>query len=184
MRPSCVTLAFIALFVLGGPAAADDYEIGDLGIDHPWSRATSARNGAAYLTLVNEGQEMDRLVGAASPLARKAALHMHLVENNVVKMRPAEAVEVHPGESIPLRPGGLHIMLIGLKGPLETGGRFPLILTFETAGSVEVEVEVLEPGSMGPEGTTGAACSVCAARHARHATTGPKGHDQPSVPTD
>lgn len=187
MRPLCVTFSFTALLLLmllSGPATAHGYEIGDLVIDHLWSRATSARNGATYMILVNEGEEADRLVKAASPVATKAELHIHLMENNVMKMRPVEAVEMHPGEPTVLWPGGLHIMLIGLNKPLEVGDSFPLTLTFEKAGSVEVEVNVEKTGQMGEEDMQEpASCSVCAARHARQARPGTQ-DDRQNIPVD
>jgi copper(I)-binding protein len=65
-------------------------------------------------------------------------------------MRPVEAVEVTPGESTVLKPGGLHVMLMGLKAPLKKGKIFTLTLTFEKAGSVDVAVEVQGPGTMAP----------------------------------
>jgi hypothetical protein len=171
------------LMLLSGSATAYGYEIGDLVIDHPWSRATSARDDATYMTLVNEGEEADRLVKAASPVATRAELHIHLMENNVMKMRPVETLEVHPGEPTVLRPGGLHIMLIGLNKPLEMGDSFPLTLTFEKAGSVEVEVNVEKTGQIGEEYMQGSACSVCAARHARHARPGMQDNRQ-NIPVD
>jgi copper(I)-binding protein len=66
-------------------------------------------------------------------------------------MRPVEAIEVTPGAPIVLQPGGLHVMLIGLKAPLKEGERFPLTLTFERAGTIEVEVVVEKLGAMGPD---------------------------------
>ncbi len=175
MKPLCVTFSFTALLLLmllSGSATVHGYEIGDLVIDHPWSRATSARDDATYMTLVNEGEETDRLVKAASPVATRAELHIHLLENNVMKMRPVEAIEVHPGEPTMLRPGGRHIMLIGLNKPLEMGDSFPLTLTFEKTGSIEVKVIV----GM-------AACTACAARHAGREKTGTQDNRQ-NIPVD
>ncbi len=68
-------------------------------------------------------------------------------------MPPVEAIEVKPGEPMVLKPGGLHVMLMGLKAPREEGETFTLMLTlmltFEQAGSVEVQVTVPEPGATG-----------------------------------
>jgi len=138
---------------LVAPAPAHDYRFGDLEIIHPWARATAAlaRNGAVYLSLANHGEIADRLLGAETPVARKARLHGHLIEGGIVKMRPVEAVEVAPGGPVVLEPGGFHIMLMGLKAPLEAGAAFPLTLRFEKAGAVAIEVRVERAGARTPD---------------------------------
>jgi copper(I)-binding protein len=138
--------------VLASPASASDTQVGDLRIEHPWARATPGRapNGAAYMTLVNEGSEPDRLLSVSSPVAERAALHGHRMVSGVMEMRRVEALEVVPGSPVVLRPGGLHLMLMGLKAPLEEGERFPLTLTFKRAGPVEVEAVVEKLGAMEP----------------------------------
>lgn len=137
-------LAAAILLALGGAAGARDYTLGDLRIDHPWARASIGRvpNGAAYLTIVTHGEAADRLVAVESDVAKRVSLHTHLMEGGVMKMRPVESVEIAPGEPTVLKPGGLHVMLMGLKAPLEEGARFPLTLIFERAGRIEVQVQV------------------------------------------
>lgn len=134
------------------PAAAHDYRFGAIEIVHPWARATAslARNGAVYLTLANQGAALDQLLGVATPRARKARLHSHIVADGIVKMRPVKAIEISPGEPVVLRPGGFHIMLMGLKAALEAGTTFPLTLSFEKAGAIEVEVLVEKAGATRP----------------------------------
>lgn len=129
------------------PAAADDYMQGDLHIMAPWSRPLPAVsvNGAAYMTIMNMGSTADRLVSVSTPAAKKAELHNHFMEGGLMKMRPVEAVEIAPGGSAALEPGGLHVMLMGLTQPLEEGKSFPLTLNFEHAGSVEVQVVIGVP---------------------------------------
>jgi copper(I)-binding protein len=148
-------MALAALVVAApfAPAPAHDYLLGDLEIIDPWARATAglARNGAAYLTLSTRGEAVDRLLGAETPVARKAGLHGHLIENGIVKMRPVKAFEVAPGEPVVLEPGGFHIMLMGLKAPLEAGTAFPLTLRFEKAGAIEVEARVESAGAGTPD---------------------------------
>ncbi len=142
-----IVLTVLAWAALAGGALAHEYKIGDLTVEHPWARASigAAKAGAAYLIIVNEGAAPDRLVAVASPVAKRTQLHTHLIEDGVAKMRPVEALEVAPGAPTVLQPGGLHIMLMGLKAPLEEGGLFPLTLTFERAGTVEVEVYIDSP---------------------------------------
>lgn len=134
------------------PAPAHDYRLGDIEIVHPWARATAvlARTGAVYLTLANQGAELDHLLGVATPRARKARLHSHIVADGIVKMRPVKAIEISPGDPAVLQPGGFHIMLMGLEAPLEAGTAFPLTLSFERAGAIEVEIRVENAGATGP----------------------------------
>ena len=145
------TLAALMMFA-AGTALAHGYKAGSIEIEHPWARATapSAQNGAAYLVLNGTGKESDRLLSAATPVAEKAELHTHLMDNGVMKMRPVDAIEVTPGSPTALQPGGLHIMLLGLKQPLVKGKAFPLTLTFEKAGPVTVQVDVQGAGAAAP----------------------------------
>ncbi len=106
------------------------------------------RVGVAYFTLSNRGSSIDRLVAAATPVAMRASLHTHLMEKGVMKMRRLQAVEISPGEPTVLKSGGLYVMLMGLKHPLTEGESLPLTLTFEKAGTVEVQVTVEKPGAM------------------------------------
>ncbi len=147
MRPIPVLAALSAALWLSVATQAHDYELGDLRIEHPWARATigQVKAGAAYVTLSNHGAEVDRLVAVATPAAKRAAVHANLVEDGVMKMRPVEALEVTPGEPAVLAPGGLHIMLMGLKAPLQVGETFPMSLCFERAGAIDIEVVIESP---------------------------------------
>ncbi|HRY23892.1 MAG: copper chaperone PCu(A)C [Geminicoccaceae bacterium] len=139
------TLALAAI----GTVQANELTVGEITIDHPWARATAAQqaNGAAYL-VVDNGGEADRILGAASPVAGRVELHNHIDDNGVMRMRRVEAIDLPAGETTALAPGGLHIMLFELGAPLVVGETFPLTLTLEQAGAVEVEVTV-EPVSYG-----------------------------------
>jgi len=147
-----LTALILALTALTAPALAEDFRVGDLTLEQPWARASAskARAGAAYLSIINQGTRVDRLLGVSTPVAKQASLHTHLMEDGIMKMRPVKAIEVDPGAPTVLKPGGLHIMLMGLKEPLKEGTMFPLTLTFETAGTVEVRVMVQGAGAMGP----------------------------------
>lgn len=152
-RRIMMTLVFAVLAGFSGMAAAADFTAGELRIEQPWARASAtktAKAGAAYFTVVNLGTEPDRLIGAATPLAKKAGLHNVVMDQGVMKMLPVAAIEVSPGEPAVLRPGGLHVMLMGLRAPLVEGEHFPLTLTFERAGSVEVRIMIQGPAAMQP----------------------------------
>ena len=135
-----------------GPAAAEDVMAGSLMLHQPWARASigQAKAGAAYLTIANKGEETDRLIAAETPAAKVAQLHTHLMKDGVMKMRKVEAVEIAPGEPVVFRPGGLHIMMMGLKAPLREGESFPVTLIFEKAGRVEISVTVEAPTALEP----------------------------------
>ena len=139
--------AFALAFLV--PAQAHDYKAGDITIDHPWARATAASqaNGAAYMTLDNHGAA-DRLVGAESIAADRIELHTHIDDKGVMRMRQLDAIDLPAGQITELEPGGLHLMMLELDSPLTEGETFPLILTFEKAGRIEVEVQV-EPVTYG-----------------------------------
>ena len=107
---------------MGTPAMA-----GDIAVGGAWARETTpgARAGAVYLTMDNKGDAGDRLVGAATAAANEAMLHTHTMQDGVMKMRPVDAVDVPAHGQAMLKPGGFHVMLTGLKGPLKEGATFP-----------------------------------------------------------
>jgi copper(I)-binding protein len=127
-------------------------------VEGAWARATppGAKVGGAFVTLINTGDAADRLVSASSGIAERVELHTHIMDGDVMRMREVEGgIPLSPGETVRLQPGGFHIMLLGLKQGLAAGSRFPLTLTFEKAGSVQVDVPVEAMGSMGPGGHAG-----------------------------
>ena len=130
--------AVLALALATGLAHAADLKIND-----PWARATvpSQRTGGAYLTIDNPGAA-DRLVGAASAAADHVELHSMSMQGDVMRMRQVDAIDVPAGKSVELKPGGLHLMLVGLKAPLRDGDTITVDLRFEKAGTVTVPVQV------------------------------------------
>jgi copper(I)-binding protein len=143
------------LLGLAGPAlAADMAQVGEVMIEQPWARASigNAPNSAAYMVLETAGGEPDRLVASSTPVAEQAQLHSHSMADGIARMRPVDAVEVAPGTPTVLEPGGLHIMLIGLKQKLAAGDTLPLSLVFEHAGEVTVEIPVRAMAGMGMGG--------------------------------
>src|SRR3989442_1741534 len=145
-------LAFAACLIAGAAMAQSS----QVELKDAWARATPGKgeNGAAYLTIVSPGG--DRLVSVSTRVAKKAELHTMTTEGGVMKMRPLAGLDVPAGEPVTLKPGGAHIMLMGLNQPLQAGQSFPLTLAFEKAGQREVTVAVEKPGAMGPEGHAGA----------------------------
>jgi copper(I)-binding protein len=95
------------------------------------------------LTLSNLGAAPDRLLGGATPVASQVEVHEMSMDGGVMRMRPVSGGLVIPaGGTVALKPGGYHIMLIGLKTPLTAGTMVPLTLRFEKAGLVKLQVPV------------------------------------------
>ena len=149
MKTLAVLLLACALGV--GAASAHEYALKSLKIDHPFARATppGAKTGAVFVTVENTGSQSDRLISVSSPVAGVADLHEMKVDAGVMRMRGVAALEVKPGETLELKPGGYHVMLSELRQPLKVGDKFPLTLKFENAGTVEVSVWVEEMGAGG-----------------------------------
>ncbi|GLH75880.1 hypothetical protein SSBR45G_07880 [Bradyrhizobium sp. SSBR45G] len=147
-------------FLMAAPAMsfAAEVKAGDLVITQPWSRATpgGAKTGAGYLTIENRGSAPDRLVGVSGEIAARVEVHEMAVTNGVMTMRPLEkGLEIEPGKTVALAPGGYHLMLMELKSPLKQGDKLPVTLEFEKAGKVAVTLDVQAVGAKGPGGDGG-----------------------------
>jgi copper(I)-binding protein len=140
------------------PALAQGTSNTSITVEQPWARATpgGAKTGAVYMTLDNKSSTADRLTGASSDVADKLQIHEMKVENGVMKMREvAGGLSIPAGGSVALKPGGYHVMLIGLKKPLTVGEKFPLTLTFEKAGNISLTVPVQAMGAAQDKGSMG-----------------------------
>jgi hypothetical protein len=150
--PAALALGLVlAAAPLGAPSFAHDYKVGALKIDHPWARATptGARVAGGFMTIANAGGA-DRLVSATATIAGRVEIHEMAVNNGVMTMRPLEAgLAIPENGAIELKPGSFHVMFMDLKQPLKVGERFKGTLTFEKAGTVEVEFAVEAIGSQG-----------------------------------
>jgi copper(I)-binding protein len=143
-------IALLTLLLMAAPAAAHDYKLGALEIGHPWARATppTAPTGGGFLSVRNTGTTPDRLISASSPAAESVQVHEMKMEGSVMRMRElAGGLEIAPGATVTLAPGGLHLMMMGLKAPLKQGERVPLTLVFEKAGKIDVELAVVALGA-------------------------------------
>lgn len=130
--------------LLCGPALAHDYEKGDIHIADAWSPAPigMAKAMAGYLEIFSMKETPDRLVGARSVQADRVELHGHSETDGVMRMRPVEAVEINPFGGASLEPGGLHLMIMGLKQKVAAGDHIPVTLIFEDAGEIEIKLTV------------------------------------------
>ena len=141
-------LATLAVFAAMPALACEVMRVGDIEVQHAWSRATigADRPGVVYLSIRNTGSTDDALLAVATPIAGKPMLHETVVTDGIASMPHAMSVPVPSGQTVALAPGGFHAMLMGLTQALEKGDTFPLTLTFETAGDVTVNVDVLGMG--------------------------------------
>lgn len=123
-----------------------------VSVEQPWSRATppGAKIGVGFLRLKNAGDAAERVIGASSPVARRVEMHVTSRDGDVMKMRQAESFEIPAGGSFELKPGGAHLMLMGLERPLAQGERVPLTLQLESGGALQVELTVEALGARQP----------------------------------
>ncbi len=138
-----VTAAVFSLGITGSAWA------GDITVSDAWARASMgmARAGAAFVTLKNTGKVDDRLVSAEANISKKVELHTHLMGDGIMRMRQVDGVDVPAGSVTELKPGGFHIMFIGLNKPLKEGNTFALKLNFAKAGSVDTTVSIKAGGA-------------------------------------
>jgi len=127
--------------------------VGTLQLSGAFTRATlpNAPVGGGYVTITNTGSEADRLVAASAAVAGDVQIHEMKMEGDVMKMGELpDGIAIAPGETVTLAPGGLHLMLMQLKEPLVEGTTVPVTLTFEKAGSVDIELSVEGIAARGP----------------------------------
>jgi copper(I)-binding protein len=151
-----LTVIAASLVLWCGGAFAADYTLGDLKIGQPWARETpkGAKVGGGYVTITNTGTTSDRLIGGATPAAGRFEIHVMSMDGGVMKMRQMEnGIEIKPGETVELKPGGLHLMMMDIKQPFAKGSEIKGTLRFEKAGSVDVVFPVQAMGAAPPGGT-------------------------------
>jgi copper(I)-binding protein len=150
-----IAIACVLSGVVAAPARAEEVKAGDLVITQGWSRATpgGAKIGGGYLTIENKGSASDRLVGASADVAGKVEVHEMATNNGVMTMRPLDkGLAIDPGKTVKLAPGGYHLMMFDLKGPLKQGDKLPVTLEFEKAGKVQLSLDVQGVGAQAPAG--------------------------------
>lgn len=141
-----------------GPEASGELmpvmvHLGDLLIENPWTRATppAAPTAAGFLSVTNHGSEPDRLIGASVPFVEEVQVHEMVMDGDLMRMQRLEdGIEIAPGETVVLKPGGYHLMMIGLGHPIAAGEDVPVTLTFKKAGSVEIVLFATEAGGSDP----------------------------------
>ena len=135
------------------PAHAADYDVGPMHISQPWARATpkGATTGALYMTITNTGKTPDKVSCVSSDASARCQIHSTTMDNGVMQMRPVEGgLEIKPGETVTLKPGAIHMMLVDLKHPLEQGKTVKASVKFDTAGALDVDCPVVAIGAAAP----------------------------------
>jgi len=150
------SLGLAALLSLAAfSALAQEFKVGDITIDAPWSRATpkGASVGVGYLVIHNHGAAPDRLIGGAADFAANVSIHEMSMDNGIMRMRELKSgLEIPANGEVQLSPKGYHVMFTGLKQPLKKGDSVKATLTFEHAGTVAVDFAVGGFGDAGPGG--------------------------------
>ena len=141
-------ISILFAVLLAATASAQDPKVGTISIGHPWARATpgAVKNSAAFMVFDNKGSA-DQLIGVTGDIAKDIQIHSMITEAGVMKMREIKSLDIPANGKAELKPGGFHVMLIGLKDGLKEGATFPLKLKFEKAGEVTVQVTAEKPGA-------------------------------------
>lgn len=135
----------LALSMLAAPALAGDYTAGDVTIANPWTRAMppGAKVGGGFMVITNAGDSADTLIGLKTPRADHGEVHEMTMTDGVMKMRELEGgLEIPAGGTVELKPGGYHVMFMGVTKGFKEGELIEGTLVFEKAGEVPVEFTV------------------------------------------
>lgn len=141
------TLSLLALLNVQ-KAHAHETKVGDITIQHPWARQSpmKATVAAGFMIITNAGKEDDRLVKATAEITTNVQLHDMKMDGDVMKMFELKGGIVIPaGKTVELKPKSMHVMFMDLKAVPVKGQMFRGKLTFEKAGTVDVEYEVTNP---------------------------------------
>jgi len=135
----------VAVALLAAPSVVQAHEVkaGNLELLHPHIRASMGQSPttAGYLTIVNHGKTADRLVSASCTCAASVSIHEMKMTGSVASMKAVASVAIPAGGKVTLAPGGLHLMVMGLKAPIKAGATVEMVLTFEKAGAVKTPFE-------------------------------------------
>ena len=135
-------LAVLTLAACGGPGGTT----GGITVSDAWARTSPMmeRAGAAYMVLQNGGATEDKLLSVESDVAKTIELHETKESGGMMQMSPVPNIPIAAGGKTELKPGGLHVMLIGLNRELKAGDKVQLMLNFEKAGKIPVTAEIRE----------------------------------------
>src|SRR5215217_7553641 len=151
LRMRLLTFTTVAMLsVVSIDTRAAQFKAGSLVIDTPWSRATpgGAKIAGGYARIRNTGATADRLIGGTLSVSTRSEVHQTTETGGVARMQPvSQGLEIKPGDTVELKPGGYHLMFTELQRPLRQGDRVPGSLQFEKAGTVAVEFTIQSIGA-------------------------------------
>ncbi|MAB06736.1 MAG: copper chaperone PCu(A)C [Rhodobacteraceae bacterium] len=153
MKRRTIIAALIPIVIFAGFSAPSQADSQEILVDDVWARASigMSRPGAVYLTIRNTGGKVVTLVGIETQIADRAEVHRTATDaNGVSSMAYVGDLSIAPGREVELKPGGLHIMLMGLKEPMLEGSRIKLELIFDDGGRIPVAVSVRGIAATGP----------------------------------
>jgi periplasmic copper chaperone A len=151
-------LGFASAQLAAVAAQAADYDVGSIHIAQLWARATpkGASTAAGYMAITNNGSSPDRVSCVSSDVSAQCQIHSMTMEGGIMKMRPIEGgLEIKPGETVVLKPSGVHVMFLDLKQPLQPGKTVKATLKFDKAGTVDVEYPIAAIGAAAPGAPAG-----------------------------
>lgn len=143
-------MTLIASICVAGLVQAEEIRHGTLVIETPWTRATppNAMTAASYMVIRNTGDAADRLLGGSAAFAGKVEIHEMSMTDGMMRMREvAGGLVIPPGESVTLKPGGLHVMMMGMTDSLREGETVAITFDFEKAGPVTLDLPVMPLGA-------------------------------------
>jgi len=152
-RSSFVAFGLVVLVLAPPLASAEQAETGSITVEKAWSRATApgVDIGVGYFTIKNNGDTADRLISVSAAVAEKVEIHQTQMADGKMEMRPVpDGIPIPAKGTVTLEPAGYHLMLMGLKAPLQKGSTFGASLAFEHAGTVDVTFTVEGIGASGP----------------------------------
>jgi hypothetical protein len=163
-----LALAMLATTISGAVAKGSSaVEAGQLLIEQAWTRATpgGAKVGAGYMSIINHGDVADRLIAGKSDIAERVEIHTMTMDGGVMRMRQLkEGLALAPKSITELKPGGYHVMFIGLKKAIKQGDSIALQLTFEKAGTVDLTLAAAAIGAKSPPGQPAGAGEAAGSR--------------------
>lgn len=148
MKMMTAAALMLGLVAFGAESRAADIEVSNAFMR---SAPVAGGTGAAFMTIHNHGAA-DRLLSAEAGISKSVELHTHVKDGDIYRMRKVDTLAVAEHGTAELKPGGDHIMFIGLNEPVKEGAKVPLTLKFEKAGTIVVDLPVLAAGAMAPGG--------------------------------
>ncbi len=141
MKRTIATSLFSLAALMSLPTLAQ----AEVTVTEPWVRATVPGQQATGAFMVLQATEAAQLLGASSSLSKQVEVHEMAMDNDVMRMRQVEKIELPAGKAVELKPGGYHIMLLGLDKQVEEGSSVDITLQIQNAAGQKEDVKVSAP---------------------------------------